>query len=124
MARSLRADEQNLAELLQRTGLTRPASRCLVALTRGGKWTTSALAETSGLSQPGVSQGMRELVDANLAQREYEYNGQKGRPAHIYALADDAPTTLGNVEQTRRRWLATEIAACDDLRAAIKKLAP
>jgi predicted transcriptional regulator len=120
--RPLRQDEQTLAALLQRTGLSRPASRCLVCLARGGEWTSGALAETAGLSQPGVSQGMRELITQGLVVRDFQHSGEKGRPAHLYSIAGAAPDTLGRIERAKREELETELGALDELRAMIKKL--
>lgn len=123
MPRPLRTDEQALAALLQRTGLSRPASRALVCLARGGEWTSIALAEAAGLSQPGVSQGMRELLTQGLAVRDYVHSGEKGRPAHIYSIAGSASDTLARVERAKREELEAELVALDELRDLIKKLA-
>ncbi len=120
VSRPLRPDELRLAELLMRTGLSRPAARCLVCIARGGEWTSSMLAKAGGLSQPGVSQGMRELVEGDIVQREYARSGEKGRPAHRYHIGVSASEVLGKLENTRRDELMAEMAALDELRAAIK----
>lgn len=122
MPRALRAEEETLADLLQRTGLSRPAARCLTCLARGGDWTSLGLAEAAGLSQPGVSQGMRELLADDLAQRGFRHAGGKGRPAHVYSLGEPATTVLTRVEQNRRAWVQAELATLDELRDAIKRV--
>lgn len=122
LVRALQGSEESLAMLLAQAGLSRPAARCLVCLVRGGDWTSSRLAEGASLSQPGVSQGMRELVASGLGQRGVKRNGGKGRPAHIYTLAGPAGDVLRSVEEARRKVLTEELEVLDALRSRIRGL--
>lgn len=119
MPRPFAPEEDRLAGLLARAGLSRLAARCLVALLRHGHATALEAADASGLARQEVSLGMRELVHAGLAEAQDVKGEGAGRPTKRYRLASTGGEALRRVEARRRRELQAEMAALDELRSLI-----
>lgn len=118
MTRPLTEAEEQLAARLQRAGLPRAAARCLPALLRGGGWTSAEAVAATGLSQPDVSAGMRDLVARGAAEVEKVAREGKGRPALRHRAAPDA---LRRALASRREALLAELAALDEVEARVAK---
>lgn len=115
MTKPLDADEEALAALLARAGLTAPASRALAALLRGGAWSAQEVAAATGLARQDVSRVAREL-DAAGAVRVEKAASDGGRPALRYHAARAG---VAAVVARRRRQLEEERAALDALEARL-----
>ncbi len=122
MARVLAEQEERLVELLARSGIPRAAARCLVAMARGGTWTSSGLVRTCALSGASVSQGTTELESRALIARSIVRSGERGRPSHRFELAGSAQELLLGLESARRAELLAELEGLDALRALITRV--
>lgn len=112
MPRPLSEDEESAVALLQRAGLPRPSARCLACLLRGGTWTAADAVAASGLTQPDVSAGMRDLVARGAALVEKVEREGPGRPALRHRAAEDA---LAAALNSRREALEAELAVLDEV---------
>ena len=118
MTRPLTEAEESIAALLQRAGLPRPTARCLPCLLRGGWWSSADAVAASGLTQPDVSAGMRDLVARGAAEVEKVPREGKGRPALRHRAAPDA---LARALASRRAELAAELAVLDEVEARVAR---
>lgn len=119
MPRPFSPEEERLAGLLARAGLSRQASLSLVALLRHGHATALEASSASGLSRQDVSLGMRELVHAGLVEAQDVRHEGAGRPTKRYRLGSTGAEALRRVEENRRRELHAELASLDELRSLI-----
>lgn len=117
MTRALTLAEESLAALLQRAGLPRVAARCLPCILRGGWWATPDVVTATGLLQPEVSAGMRDLVARGAAHVEKVPREGKGRPALRHRAAPDA---LDKALAARRAELMAELAVLDEVQARVR----
>lgn len=109
MTKPFTPEEEALAALLERAGLSRAASRLLAALGRAGAWSANELAAATALARQDVSDAAHELEARGLVRTDRVATG--GRPAHRYALADDPGAGVRALVAARRRALAEEEAA-------------
>lgn len=114
MPRPFTADEEELAALLARTGLSRAAARSLVALLRAAAGAAD-VAAVAGLARQDVSDATRELEARGLVRIEKIVGERGGRPALRYHLARDAATAARALVAQRRKALADEAEALDAL---------
>ncbi|HWH07696.1 MAG TPA: hypothetical protein VNX21_00755 [Candidatus Thermoplasmatota archaeon] len=119
MTRPLTVTEESLVALLLRAGLGTPASRCLAALLRGGWWTSGDAVAATGLAQPDVSAGMRDLVKRGAAEVEKVPREGRGRPALRHRAAPDA---LERALASRRAELMAGLAVLDEVAARVARL--
>lgn len=119
MTRPLTEAEESLAALLQRAGLPRATALCLAALLRGGGWTSGDAVAATGLTQPDVSAGMRDLVARGAAEVEKVPRAGKGRPALRHKAAPDA---LRRALASRREELMAGLAVLDEVEARVARL--
>lgn len=118
MTRPLSEAEESVAALLQRAGLPRASGRCLVALLRGGWWTSGDAVAATGLAQPDVSAGMRDLVARGAAEVEKVPREGKGRPALRHRASPDA---LRRALRSRREELTAALAVLDEVEARVAR---
>lgn len=116
MAKPLTRDEEDLAGLLHRLGLTRPAAQCLVAMLREAPMLRADLASATGLAPQAVSDATHELERLGLIMREPVTTGAKGRPQLRHRLPATAKDALRRLETDRRQALMEELALLDELR--------
>jgi predicted transcriptional regulator len=116
MAKPLSREEEDLAGLLRRLGLSRPAAACLACLLREAPATSADLAAATGLTPQAVSEGVRDLERMGLVLREPVRSEAKGRPALRHRLPASAKEALRHLEQARRKELMDELALLDELR--------
>jgi len=119
VTRPLTVTEESLVALLLRAGLGTPASRCLAALLRGGWWTSGDAVAATGLAQPDVSAGMRDLVKRGAAEVEKVPREGRGRPALRHRAAPDA---LERALASRRAELMAGLAVLDEVAARVARL--
>ena len=112
MPRPLSEDEESAVALLQKAGLPRASARCLACLLRGGTWTAADVVAATGLTQPDVSAGMRDLVGRGAALVEKVAREGAGRPALRHRASEDA---LGAALASRRGDLEGELAVLDEV---------
>lgn len=110
MVKPLERDEEELAGLLARCGLTVRAARAYAALARGGGHTASDIAAATGLARQDAGEGARELEAAALARVEKVASG--GRPALRYHAKEEG---LAALVAKRRAEIAQELTALDAL---------
>ena len=116
MARPLTRDEEEMAGLLHRLGLTRAAALCLSCLLRETPCTSADLAAATGLAPQAVSEGVRDLARLGLVVREPVRTEGRGRPALRHRLPASGKEALLHLERTRRDALLAEMALLDELR--------
>lgn len=112
MAKPLDKDEEALAALLARAGLSAAAGRVFAALGRGGGHAATDLAAATGLTRQEAGDAANDLVHRLLARVEKVPSG--GRPTNRYQLDAGGLATL---IAARRASIQQELAALDELEA-------
>lgn len=116
MVKPLSRDEEEMAALLRRLGLSRGAASCLALLLREAPFTSAELAQGSGLTPQAVSEAVRELERMGVVAREPVRGEGPGRPALRHRLPASGKEALRHLESTRRKVLLDELALLDELR--------
>lgn len=119
MPRPFTPEEGATVALLQRAGLSRVAAHCLACLVRGDAWASEDVVAASGLTQPEVSQGMKELVARGGAIQEKAPRKGPGRPRLRHTLAENG---VRAVLASRRADLEEELAVLDEVAARLGQL--
>jgi len=80
--------EEELAENLQKVGLSRISALALVGIRKSDKTLSVDIEKLTGLRQPEVSIGLRELKKRGwIFEKETKVKIGKGRPNKVYALS-------------------------------------
>lgn len=110
--------EDGLTDHLQRLGASRIEAMLVLHLLRHSQTSTAAIIEATGLRQPEVSVGMRDLRRRGwVATRTLPREG-KGRPMHGYELALTPSDVVAHYRATGQAELdayASAMAALDAL---------
>lgn len=82
--------EEELADNLQKIGMSRISALALVGIRKSDKTLSKDIEKQTGLRQPEVSVGIRELKEHGwITEKETKVKIGKGRPNKVYALACD-----------------------------------
>jgi predicted transcriptional regulator len=107
VAKGFSDEDENLVELLIRTGMPKNVARTLAYL-RNKEETTSVEIETStALRQPEVSIAMQELRRRKwVIKRDIKKEG-KGRPVHSYKLAIPFEKIVEMIDREEQRRISS-----------------
>jgi len=107
--------DEELAEILISSGLSRPVSRTLAYLKKVDTATSVDLERGTGLRQPEVSIAMRQLNPFDWIEEDEEKKPGKGRPNKVYSLKVGFKDIIAHIEKEQKKTI-------DDGMASIKRL--
>jgi predicted transcriptional regulator len=108
-------NDEELAEILISSGLSRPVARTLAYLQKVDTATSIDLERGTGLRQPEVSIAMRQLKPLDWIEENEEKKPGKGRPNKIYSLKVGFKDIIAHLEKQQKKEI-------DDGMAWIKRL--
>jgi predicted transcriptional regulator len=107
--------DEELAEILISSGMSRPVSRTLAYLKKVDTATSVDLERGTGLRQPEVSIAMRQLNPFDWIDESEEKKPGKGRPNKVYSLKVGFKDIIAHLEKQQKKEI-------DDGMASIKRL--
>jgi predicted transcriptional regulator len=107
--------DEEVAEILISSGMSRPVARTLTYLKKVDTATSIDLERVTGLRQPEVSIAMRELKPLDWIDETEEKKPGKGRPNKVYSLKVEFKDIIAHLEKTQKKEM-------DDGMASIKRL--
>jgi predicted transcriptional regulator len=107
--------DEELAEILISSGLSRPVARTLAYLQKVDTATSIDLERGTGLRQPEVSIAMRQLNPFDWIEENEEKKPGKGRPNKVYSLKVGFKDIIAHLEKEQKKEI-------DDGMASIKRL--
>jgi predicted transcriptional regulator len=107
--------DEEMAQILMSSGLSRPVARTLAYLQKGDTATSIDLERGIGLRQPEVSIAMRQLNTFDWIDENEEKKAGKGRPNKVYSLKVRFKDIIAHLEKQQKK-------AIDDGMASIKRL--
>jgi predicted transcriptional regulator len=107
--------DEELAEILISSGLSRPVARTLAYLQKVDTATSVDLERGTGLRQPEVSIAMRQLNPFDWIEENEEKKPGKGRPNKVYSLKVGFKDIIAHLEKQQKKEI-------DDGMASIKRL--
>lgn len=108
-----------LSDALQHLGAKRVEAILVAFLAHEGGVDTKRIVEATGLRQPEVSVGMRELRDRDWVEAEPIPRKQKGRPMNRYRLAVDTADVRRHYERMAEDTIRATRSALDEVRKAL-----
>ncbi|MES2155281.1 MAG: ArsR family transcriptional regulator [bacterium] len=102
----VRKRRPELQTALQRLGAKRVEAVLVSLLAQEGELGTRQIVETSGLRQPEVSVGMRDLRRRGWVEADAIAGHGKGRPMHRYHLAVSPAVLRRHYEEQGKRTVA------------------
>lgn len=110
---------QELAEALQHLGAKRVEAILVAFLSRQDGVDTKRIVSATGLRQPEVSVGMRELRERGWVETEPIPRKQKGRPMNRYRLTVDAADVRRRYERMAEHTIHATRDALEEVRSAL-----
>ncbi|MDW7727444.1 MAG: transcriptional regulator protein [Candidatus Methanoperedens sp.] len=107
--------DEEIAEILISSGMSRAAARTLAYLQKVDKSTSVELERGTGLRQPEVSMAMRQLNPFDWIEEDEEKKPGKGRPNKVYSLKVGFKDIIAHLEKQQKK-------AIDDATASIERL--
>jgi predicted transcriptional regulator len=107
--------DEELAEILISSGLSRPVARTLAYLQKVDTATAIDLERGTGLRQPEVSIAMRQLKPLDWIDENEEKKPGKGRPNKVYSLKVRFKDIIAHLEKQQKK-------AIDEARIIIERL--
>ena len=107
--------DEELAEILISSGLSRPVARTLAYLQKVDTATSIDLERATGLRQPEVSIAMRQLNPFEWIEEDEEKKPGKGRPNKVYSLKVGFKDIIVHLEKEQKKTI-------EDGMASIKRL--
>jgi predicted transcriptional regulator len=107
--------DEEVAEILISSGMSRPVARTLTYLKKVDTATSIDLERVTGLRQPEVSIAMRELKPLDWIDETEEKKPGKGRPNKVYSLKVEFKDIIAYLEKAQKKEI-------DDGMASIKQL--
>jgi predicted transcriptional regulator len=107
--------DEEMAEILISSGMSRPVARTLAYLQKVDTATSVDLERGTGLRQPEVSIAMRELKPLDWIDESEEKKPGKGRPNKVYSLKIRFKDIIAHLEKQQKKEI-------DDGIASIKRL--
>jgi predicted transcriptional regulator len=107
--------DEEVAEILISSGLSRPVARTLTYLKKVDTATSVDLERGTGLRQPEVSIAMRQLNPFDWIEENEEKKPGKGRPNKVYSLKVRFKDIIAHLENEQKKTI-------DDGMASIKRL--
>jgi predicted transcriptional regulator len=113
-------DEENLANLLIRTGMKRNVARVLIYLAHNPEATSREIERGTDLRQPEVSLAMAALTDQKWVENHEIKAENKGRPVKIYRLSNPFSEIVDVIEREKREQAATQLSLIQEIRTYIQ----
>jgi len=107
--------DEEIAEILISSGLSRPVARTIAYLKKVDTATSIDLERGTGLRQPEVSIAMRQLNPLDWIEENEEKKPGKGRPNKVYSLKVGFKDIIAHLEQQQKKTM-------DEARINIEKL--
>jgi predicted transcriptional regulator len=107
--------DEELAEILISSGLSRPVARTLAYLQKVDTATSIDLERGTGLRQPEVSIAMRQLNPFDWVDENEEKKPGKGRPNKVYSLKVEFKEIIAHLEKEQKK-------AADEAQVNIERL--
>lgn len=112
----LTQDEEDLSDLLIKTGLKRSVARVLVYLSHYPEATSRDIERGTDLRQPEVSLAMALLIGKRWAEYREIKAENKGRPVKIYRLSILFREIVDNIEKEKNDELDTQFSIIQQIR--------
>jgi predicted transcriptional regulator len=113
-------DEENLANLLIRTGMKRNVARVLIYLAHNPEATSREIERGTDLRQPEVSLAMAALTEQKWVENHEIKAENKGRPVKIYRLSNPFSEIVDIIEREKREQAATQLSLIQEIRNYIQ----
>ena len=113
-------DEENLANLLIRTGMKRNVARVLIYLAHNPEATSREIERGTDLRQPEVSLAMAALTEQKWVENHEIKAENKGRPVKIYRLSNPFSEIVDVIEREKREQAATQLSLIQEIRTYIQ----
>jgi len=113
-------DEENLANLLIRTGMKRNVARVLIYLAHNPEATSREIERGTDLRQPEVSLAMAALTEQKWVENHEIKAENKGRPVKIYRLSNPFSEIVDVIEREKREQAATQLSLIQEIRNYIQ----
>jgi len=107
--------DEEIAEILISSGMSRPVARTLTYLQKVDTATSVDLERATALHQPEVSTAMKELNTLHWIDESEERKPGKGRPNKVYSLKVGFKDIITHLEKQQKK-------AIDDAMASIERL--
>ncbi|MCX9083246.1 MAG: transcriptional regulator protein [Candidatus Methanoperedens sp.] len=107
--------DEEIANILISSGLSRPVARTLAYLQKVDTATSIDLERATGLRQPEVSIAMRQLNPFEWIEEDEEKKPGKGRPNKVYSLKVGFKDIIVHLEKEQKKTI-------EDGMASIKRL--
>jgi len=107
--------DEEMAEILISSGLSRPVARTLAYLKKVDTATSVDLERGTGLRQPEVSIAMRQLNPFDWIEENEEKKPGKGRPNKVYSLKVRFKDIIAHLEKQQKK-------AADEAQVNIERL--
>ncbi|NYT20908.1 MAG: MarR family transcriptional regulator [Methanomicrobiales archaeon] len=113
-------DEENLANLLIRTGVKRNVARVLIYLAHNPEATSREIERGTDLRQPEVSLAMAALTEQKWVENREIKAENKGRPVKIYRLSYPFGEIVDAIEREKREEANTQLSLIQQIRNYIQ----
>jgi predicted transcriptional regulator len=113
-------EEEDLANLLIKTGLKRNVGRVLVYLAHNPEATSREIERGTDLRQPEVSLAMGALIDQTWVENREIKAENKGRPVKIYRLSRPFGEIIDTVEREKREEANKQLSLIQQIRNYIQ----
>jgi predicted transcriptional regulator len=112
--------DEELAEILISSGLSRPVARTLVYLQKVATATSIDLERGTGLRQPEVSIAMRQLDPFDWIDESEEKKPGKGRPNKVYSLKVRFKDIIAHLEKEQKKTIDDGLASIKLLKELVR----
>ncbi|HPW11410.1 MAG TPA: MarR family transcriptional regulator [Methanoregulaceae archaeon] len=113
-------EEEDLADLLMKTGLKRNVARVLVYLAHNPEATSREIERGTDLRQPEVSLAMAAMIDQNWVENREIKAENKGRPVKIYRLSRPIGEITDSIEKEKREEANLQLSIIQQIRTYIQ----
>jgi predicted transcriptional regulator len=113
-------EEEDLADLLIKTGLKRNVARVLVYLAHNSEATSREIERGTDLRQPEVSLAMAAMIDQDWVENREIKAENKGRPVKIYRLSRPVSEITDTIEREKREEANMQLSIIQQIRNYIQ----
>ncbi len=113
--------DEEIAEILMSSGMSRPVARTLAYLQKVDTATSIDLERITGLRQPEVSIAMRELKPLDWIDENEEKKPGKGRPNKVYSLKVRFKDIIAHLEKQQKKAIDNRMVSIERLKKLRKR---
>jgi len=113
-------NDEELAEILISSGLSRPVARTLAYLQKVETATSIELERGTGLRQPEVSIAMKQLDPLDWIDENEEKKPGKGRPNKVYSLRVGFKDIIAHLENQQKKMIDNRMTSIKRLKELIR----